>query len=126
MHICLWLCYYSRFVLFFFFFSSRRRHTRFDCDWSSDVCSSDLPASTRRRRRSGETTTAEGPKLKIQETSSNSPPTCIFMEIRPFPISRTCWEGCQTRERTYSEISELKMISTSKGSSFTTPKADSR
>src|SRR5256886_10995186 len=30
----------SRF--FIFFFSSRRRHTRFDCDWSSDVCSSDL------------------------------------------------------------------------------------
>src|SRR5256886_14828575 len=26
----------------FFFFSSRRRHTRFDCDWSSVVCSSDL------------------------------------------------------------------------------------
>src|SRR5256886_17367811 len=25
-----------------FFFSSRRRHTSFDCDWSSDVCSSDL------------------------------------------------------------------------------------
>src|SRR5256886_7769123 len=29
-------------VLLYFFFSSRRRHTRFDCDWSSDVCSSDL------------------------------------------------------------------------------------
>src|SRR2546430_13365594 len=29
-------------MMFFFFFSSRRRHTRFDCDWSSDVCSSDL------------------------------------------------------------------------------------
>src|SRR5438132_6942366 len=28
-----WLC---------FFFSSRRRHTRSLCDWSSDVCSSDL------------------------------------------------------------------------------------
>src|SRR6476646_5172760 len=27
----------------FFFFSSRRRHTRSLCDWSSDVCSSDLP-----------------------------------------------------------------------------------
>src|SRR5436190_12983298 len=25
-----------------FFFSSRRRHTRSLCDWSSDVCSSDL------------------------------------------------------------------------------------
>src|SRR2546430_7169492 len=34
------MCYCSD--LFFFFFSSRRRHTRFDCDWSSDVCSSDL------------------------------------------------------------------------------------
>src|SRR5256886_3255789 len=32
-------CYLA---LSIFFFSSRRRHTRFDCDWSSDVCSSDL------------------------------------------------------------------------------------
>src|SRR3989475_1902520 len=31
-------------IVSFFFFSSRRRHTRFDCDWSSDVCSSDLHA----------------------------------------------------------------------------------
>src|SRR5688572_32770708 len=31
-----------------FFFSSRRRHTRFDCDWSSDVCSSDLITFTTR------------------------------------------------------------------------------
>src|SRR5256886_8510241 len=41
-----WLyCFYlivCIFCFFFFFFSSRRRHTRFDCDWSSDVCSSDL------------------------------------------------------------------------------------
>src|SRR5260370_8077405 len=28
--------------VWFFFFSSRRRHTIFKCDWSSDVCSSDL------------------------------------------------------------------------------------
>src|SRR5216683_7322191 len=33
------MCY----IFFFFFFSSRRRHTRSDRDWSSDVCSSDLP-----------------------------------------------------------------------------------
>src|SRR2546430_7409797 len=39
-----WYCY------FFFFFSSRRRHTRFDCDWSSDVCSSDLLAHPVGRR----------------------------------------------------------------------------
>src|SRR2546430_5969777 len=36
--------YISQFY-FLFFFSSRRRHTRFDCDWSSDVCSSDLPGA---------------------------------------------------------------------------------
>src|SRR5207237_6522700 len=36
---CLWICGGL------FFFSSRRRHTRFKCDWSSDVCSSDLTVS---------------------------------------------------------------------------------
>src|SRR5699024_12002805 len=30
-------------LMLFFFFSSRRRHTRSKRDWSSDVCSSDLP-----------------------------------------------------------------------------------
>src|SRR2546429_4458608 len=30
----------------FFFFSSRRRHTRCSRDWSSDVCSSDLPTTS--------------------------------------------------------------------------------
>src|SRR2546430_12574112 len=33
-----------------FLFSSRRRHTRFDCDWSSDVCSSDLHFDDRMQR----------------------------------------------------------------------------
>src|SRR5438309_5208885 len=33
----------SRHITMFFFFSSRRRHTRWNCDWSSDVCSSHLP-----------------------------------------------------------------------------------
>src|SRR5260370_26043473 len=42
-------------LVFAFFFSSRRRHTRFKCDWSSDVCSSDLqpggPARSSRAAR---------------------------------------------------------------------------
>src|SRR5207237_6407635 len=33
-----------------FFFSSRRRHTRFKCDWSSDVCSSDLITTDNRTK----------------------------------------------------------------------------
>src|SRR5689334_24232657 len=32
----------SHINFFYFFFSSRRRHTRWNCDWSSDVWSSDL------------------------------------------------------------------------------------
>src|SRR2546427_438203 len=40
-HRCLYGAQECGFFVFFFF-SSRRRHTRFDCDWSSDVCSSDL------------------------------------------------------------------------------------
>src|SRR5206468_9105537 len=40
----LFICFNTLyFFFFFFFFSSRRRHTRSDRDWSSDVCSSDLP-----------------------------------------------------------------------------------
>src|SRR5689334_24033175 len=34
-----------------FFFSSRRRHTRWNCDWSSDVCSSDLDVNLSRPRK---------------------------------------------------------------------------
>src|SRR5467141_1321726 len=37
-------------VKMFFFFSSRRRHTSFKCDWSSDVCSSDLATSATAKR----------------------------------------------------------------------------
>src|SRR5689334_23590707 len=37
--------------MFTFFFSSRRRHTRWNCDWSSDVCSSDLPGPPTPRSR---------------------------------------------------------------------------
>src|SRR5438309_9350284 len=44
---------YDVILLFFFFFSSRRRHTRWNCDWSSDVCSSDLGAVYLRRTPDG-------------------------------------------------------------------------
>src|SRR5260221_7219699 len=41
------------FAVFFFFFSSRRRHTRSLCDWSSDVCSSDLTKILAAKRAAG-------------------------------------------------------------------------
>src|SRR2546430_5665093 len=57
-------------VQLFFFFSSRRRHTRFDCDWSSDVCSSDLLLASHflayywRRHREG-----DAPLPKVSEAA---------------------------------------------------------
>src|SRR3989475_3386600 len=48
----------------FFFFSSRRRHTIFDCDWSSDVCSSDL------KRLDAETRLKEGKLKALVATAS--------------------------------------------------------
>src|SRR5256886_8259200 len=47
--ICAIIQNYHSCLLLFFFFSSRRRHTRFDCDWSSDVCSSDLEMESNTR-----------------------------------------------------------------------------
>src|SRR5699024_11287261 len=38
---------YFHLLSLFFFFSSRRRHTSSKRDWSSDVCSSDLPLQPR-------------------------------------------------------------------------------
>src|SRR5256886_14949163 len=50
------VCSSLRILFFFFFFSSRRRHTRFDCDWSSDVCSSDLSRFVHERGKEGRLT----------------------------------------------------------------------
>src|SRR2546430_11937387 len=68
---------YSRlFTQGFFFFSSRRRHTRFDCDWSSDVCSSDLfPAALptkQARRRDHPNGKIQAPRAQPLAPSSRS------------------------------------------------------
>src|SRR4029434_11346271 len=42
------------------FFSSRRRHTRFKCDWSSDVCSSDLTHTNTHAHTPTHTNTHQG------------------------------------------------------------------
>src|SRR5256886_6834383 len=62
--------------LFFFFFSSRRRHTRFDCDWSSDVCSSDLLPTPH--------TASESP-VQWKSPRQKYRCSCIFPEFRKDP-----------------------------------------
>src|SRR3712207_1760686 len=48
----------SKLSYVFFFLSSRGRHTRYWREWSSDVCSSDLPSDERERRWRHETVPA--------------------------------------------------------------------
>src|SRR5690606_40671572 len=67
-HIDLALHYYGVHVLCF---SSRRRHTSFSRDWSSDVCSSDLP--NRKNRRS--TVQDRPPKPQKSTLNRARPPT---------------------------------------------------
>src|SRR5207253_5693528 len=59
-------------------FSSRRRHTRWPRDWSSDVCSSDLPpgAEVRRMTASRRSATDKGrsaPRLYLVSPSLDTP-----------------------------------------------------
>src|SRR2546430_13679259 len=65
-------------VIYFFFFKSRRRHTIFDCDWSSDVCSSDLllavyPKHRRCSTSAGSTTSP--PMSKLSQSRKSMKPT---------------------------------------------------
>src|SRR2546428_6407703 len=57
----------ARFELTYFFFSSRRRHTRSDRDWSSDVCSSDLPQPDGGQEPQGYVEGVQQPALRSEE-----------------------------------------------------------
>src|SRR5882762_642012 len=72
-----------------FFFSSRRRHTIFKCDWSSDVCSSDLDRDVdlipHVASALGVQVTAYGVGEKLKPTYGSRPAgIAVFVRIRPF------------------------------------------
>src|SRR5882762_10980080 len=88
--------------LFFFFFSSRRRHTRFKCDWSSDVCSSDLfshhqcVANSRALAEAGVVrATPDPPGGEIARDKSGEPTGLLFERAlsRVETASREAWEA---------------------------------
>src|SRR2546430_13409182 len=76
-----------------FFFSSRRRHTRFDCDWSSDVCSSDL---------SGASPTSHG------ASAAQSFRCATFLSARASHLPRALWPEESRGERSEEHTSELQ------------------
>src|SRR2546430_5399992 len=92
----------------FFFFSSRRRHTRFDCDWSSDVCSSDLlilskPRTAEEYRKTLAAIDDELKKLtRIVEglfTLSMADAGQLHLESEPVYINEILEEACALVDR---------------------------
>src|SRR6202034_658420 len=81
-------------LFFFFFFSSRRRHTRFDCDWSSDVCSSDLAIFGNARQAGG------GPNPARQISVRSGLP----QEVPAYTVNKACASGLKSIALGYQEI----------------------
>src|SRR3989338_11601148 len=65
------------------FFSSRRRHTRWNCDWSSDVCSSDLDKTGPGPDRSE--AEVNGSFLPEPAGGRRDPPQAVFLSSPPRP-----------------------------------------
>src|SRR5437588_6269643 len=71
-----------------FFFSSRRRHTRSLCDWSSDVCSSDLPLDGRARevaRRERLLSADHGQRASVPDVGGD--PVQVLLQVIPGPVA---------------------------------------
>src|SRR3989344_1506879 len=88
-----------------FFFSSRRRHTRLTCDWSSDVCSSEIT-----KRSGAKTKIAEKRKPRIKYFAfiyigrGNSFPFLIFsLRLRNLGFDN------ETRDRPFLKSSLLTL-----------------
>src|SRR3989338_2865730 len=73
-HVVLW--YYYSSLLAVFFFSSRRRHTRWNCDWSSDVCSSDLVGT---RQDDAEVNQPSGQQVRDMRVNNDSSGSFSFL-----------------------------------------------
>src|SRR5690242_21901587 len=84
---------------FFFFFSSRRRHTRLTCDWSSDVCSSDL---IRDRGSAGGGRSRRAPRQRERARGADAPLGAGAEERRAGQggrYGRAAWKGNKARDR---------------------------
>src|SRR5689334_24793283 len=72
-----------RVTCLFFFFSSSRRHTRWNCDWSPDVCSSDLPRPIGWVSTIGADGAVNLAPYSYFNAVSDNPPTVMFSSDGP-------------------------------------------
>src|SRR2546427_1313144 len=104
----------------FFFFSSRRRHTRFDCDWSSDVCSSDLVAHHARTITMSDPAQlkalieAEKPDLVVPEIEAIATPMLEELEaagvVTVIPTARAARLTMRSEEHTSELQSQSNLV----------------
>src|SRR5689334_1009239 len=98
--------------LFGFFFSSRRRHTRWNCDWSSDVCSSDLTGYLLKEISTDEVATAIRAVADGQSQISPSMASKLLTEFKSM-IQRTDERRLVPAPRlTDRELEVLKLVAT--------------
>src|SRR5688572_32645005 len=79
-------------IVVFFFFSSRRRHTRFDCDWSSDVCSSDLGAALKSINTGlfADLASASAASASLFQSTNISLPSQVFNRSEERRVGKEC------------------------------------
>src|SRR5438132_13116214 len=86
-----------------FFFSSRRRHTRSLCDWSSDVCSSDLEEIVEKARTEVEASIVEAGEHAIYETGiKGMHPELVKLRSEERRVGKECrsrWSRQQQKEK---------------------------
>src|SRR5438034_8773805 len=86
----------------FFFFSSRRRHTRSLCDWSSDVCSSDLTGEAIRALSMEERMTVCNMSIEAGARAGMIAPdetTVAYLAGRPRAPSGAAWDRAVAKWR---------------------------
>src|SRR5256886_15640968 len=111
-------------IIDLFFFSSRRRHTRFDCDWSSDVCSSDLVPAPRadgpepwRALGRARDRRPRAPALRLTNSAPGRAVDCYSSGRRPGPAPRETGRGAPSRQgaRMIKPYTAVGLIPTGRG-----------
>src|SRR5689334_23687091 len=93
---------------FFFFFSSRRRHTRWNCDWSSDVCSSDLRMSGRDIRSAYRSRMTRTKRTRLVSAGPQPARTTAEEERTDRSEERRVGKECRSRWSPYHEKKKKK------------------
>src|SRR5438034_10156215 len=105
---------------FFFFFSSRRRHTRSLCDWSSDVCSSDLVSDEPSGTSAGAADRLWHHQVHlhlgddIPDFTGHAPSPHAVAAMKPRSEERRVGKECRPRRATDNEKKKMNQRSVSK------------